>query len=273
MGTRILSIFPAIVGHAGHMDEDVVLAEHARCAQFVERRLHPEGTDNMKGNRQIQLAPDLPGGFVTRHIYLATHDHGCQLVIGGKVLLLDACSVGGIFRAFAPTLEIAEDTAPPCIAQAFDRGVRVFRRVVNLADVHHRGNARIQLGNAAEQFVDIDVFGTINLRKPLQDRLVVIGGIFGQSVIDQDAVGQLAAQCGFELVVVGVDKAGHDDLARSLDHHGIARLDIGTDLDDLLSVNQHVADSKIADGVIHGQHGAALDQYASPRRAKSLRQG
>ena len=75
------------------------------------------------------------------------------------MLFADALGVSRVLRLFAPALEIAEHRAPARRPQALDRGVGMLRRMMDLTDVHHRRHARVDLRDAGEQFVDIDVLG------------------------------------------------------------------------------------------------------------------
>ena len=153
---------PADVAHAGHMDEEAVRAELSGARQRVEGRLHSECADDMQGDRQVQLAADFPRVLVARQIDLAAHEHAEQLVGRGKVLLADALGVAGIFRLLAPALEIAERRAAAGGAEPLDRRVGMFRRMMDLADVHHRGHAGVDLRDAAEELVDVDVLRPID---------------------------------------------------------------------------------------------------------------
>ncbi len=73
--------------------------------------------------------------------------------------------------------------------------------------------------------------------------------------------------------MVGVDKAGHDDLACGVDHMGVRGFDVRADLKDLAALDQHVTLGKVANAVIDGHDHAALDQDACPFLARKLRQG
>ena len=85
------------------------------------------------------------------------------------MLFANARGVAGIFRLVAPTLEIAEYGAASGCVEPLDRGVGMFRRMMDLADVHHRGHAGVNLRDAGEKLVDIDVLRAITHRELLQD--------------------------------------------------------------------------------------------------------
>jgi hypothetical protein len=72
---------------------------------------------------------------------------------------------------------------------------------------------------------------------------------------------------------MGVDEAGHDNLALRIDHDRVAGVDIRADLDDPRAVDQDIADGEVADGLVHRQHRPALDQDAAPGVAEALRHG
>jgi hypothetical protein len=114
---------PRVVGHAGHVDEDVVGAEDALLRKFVEGGCHAEGRHHVQRDLQVELAPDLPHLLVALDIDLAAHDHAQKLVVGGEILLPDAARAAGMLLAFPPAFEIAEDAAAARVAQSLDGGV------------------------------------------------------------------------------------------------------------------------------------------------------
>src|SRR5690606_32664603 len=118
---------------------------------------------------------------------------------------------------------------PAGIAQPFYGGVGMFRRMVDLADIHDRRDPGIQLGERSEKFIDVDVFRPIDRRQLLQHGLIIVLTVFRTSVVDEDRVGKLAAQRRLELVVVGVDEAWHDDLAASIYEGCVVRRDVRSD--------------------------------------------
>jgi hypothetical protein len=190
-----------------------------------------------------------------------------------KCSLFQPPRVAGVLRGLAPAFEIAEDAAAAGVAQALDGGVGMLGRVVDLAHVHHGGDARVELRDAAEQLVDVDVLRPEPLREVQQHRLVVVPDVLGPAVVHQDRVRQRRAQRGLELVVVRVDEAGHHDLAARVDHGGVRRIDGGGDLDDPRAFDQHVARHEVADGVVHRHDDPALDERPAPFLAHALRQG
>jgi hypothetical protein len=81
--------FPSIVGHPGHVDEqivgpkpDVMVAAALARGQLVEDRTYPERRKDVRRNRQTELAPDLPRLFVDciPKVDFAAHDHRDELV-------------------------------------------------------------------------------------------------------------------------------------------------------------------------------------------------
>jgi hypothetical protein len=184
---------PAKVAYAGHVDEKAIRAESTRIRQRVESRLHSERRDDMRGDRQAELPADFPRLLVARQIDLAAHEHAEQLLGRRKVLLADALGVARIFRLLAPALEIAEHGASASGAQRLDRRVGMFRRMMDLADVHHRRHAGVDLRDAAEDLVDVDIPRPIRHRQFLENRLVIIMRALGPSVVDENAVGEEAA--------------------------------------------------------------------------------
>jgi hypothetical protein len=79
--------------------------------------------------------------------------------------------------------------------------------MMDLADVHDRGHAGVDLRDSAEELVDVDVIRTIDDREVQEDRLVIIVRALGPSVVDEDAVALEAAQRRLELVAMRVDVA------------------------------------------------------------------
>src|ERR1700675_4283475 len=171
---------PALVGHPGHVDEQIVgtdlevagrLAVRPDAAEplgeLIQDRADPEREQGVRRDLESELAPDGPGLLVDLRpkVDLAAHDHGNELVARGEPLPLDAERVLriGIVRGVASrAFEIAEGGAASRIEQGLDGGVRMLRRVMNLRYVMHGRDAVIELAQGTEQFVDVDVLRTIN---------------------------------------------------------------------------------------------------------------
>ena len=112
----VLDLLPGEVGHAGHVDEQVVRADAdvvvdaARaCGEVVHDRANAERRQDMRRDLEVELAADRPGLGVRRvaQVDLAAHDHVDELIARGEPLLLDAGRVGGIafgLPAAAPAL-------------------------------------------------------------------------------------------------------------------------------------------------------------------------
>ena len=95
-------------------------------------------------------------------------------------MLVDADGVVGVFVAgirpqhcVARALEIAERRAAPGIEQRLDGRIRMLRRVMDLRHVVHRRHAIIELAQAAEQLVDVNVLRTIHRRELQQNEFEV----------------------------------------------------------------------------------------------------
>ena len=72
-------------------------------------------------------------------------------------------------------------------------------------------------------------------------------------------------------MVVRVDEAGHDDAAAGVDHRGIAGVQVRSDGDDLLALDQDVGLGEIADVRVQRHHGAAADDVAPAAPAGVVR--
>ena len=182
-------------------------------------------------------------------------------------------SVARIFRLLAPTLEIAEHRAPPGCAEPLDRRVGMFRRMMDLADVHDRGHAGVDLCDAGEKLVDVDVLRPIAQRKLLEDGLIIIVRAFRPTIVDENAVGEKAPQRRLELMAMRIDEARHDDMPGRVDDGRVGRVDLGGDVRDFRSLEQHVADGVIADAFVHRQYCPALDQRTATLNADALGHG
>jgi hypothetical protein len=123
----------------------------------------------------------------------------------------------------------------------------MFRRMMDLADVHYRGHPGVDLRDAGEKLVDVDVLRPITHRKLLQDGLIIVVRAFGPPVVDENAVGEKAAQRRLELMVMRIDEARHHDMPGGVDDRGVGRVDPGGDFGDFRSVEQHVADREVTD--------------------------
>ena len=126
----------------------------------------------------------------------------------------------------AGALEIAEGGAASRIEQRLDGGVRVLGRVMNLRDVVHGRDAVVELRESGEQLVNVHVLRPVNGRELKEDVFVVSRAPAwrARAIVDENAVGEEAAQRRLELVVVRIDEAGHDDAAACVDHGGAASI-------------------------------------------------
>ena len=107
-------------------------------------------------------------------------------------------------------------------------------RVRHLRGVDRRRDAGIELVQGGYEFRDVSVFGLIHwsedaLDHPLIGFLAVIGRA-------EDAVRENAAQNGLVLVMMGIDKPGHDDHAAGVQDRGRC-IEVASDREDLLSAD------------------------------------
>lgn len=78
-----------------------------------------------------------------------------------------------------------------------------------------------------------------------------------EEVVHVQRIRPVVAQCGLEHVVVGVDEAGQDDLAGTVDDLGLSRRDARSDLHDDAVIDQHVPPGlKVTHDRVHAQHGS-----------------
>src|SRR6266576_4307839 len=173
----------------------------------------------------------------------------------------------------AGTLEIAERGATPGIDKALDGSVGMFRRVMDLRDVVHRRDTIVELAQAPEQIVDVNVLRTVHGREREQNVFVVrdVAARRVGTVVDQYPVGEKTAEHRLELMMVSIDESRHDDAAARVDRCGTARLQVRADGDDLLALDQHVGLGKIAYARIHRHHGTAANDVAPARLAAVAR--
>ena len=266
--TLVVHRLPSKVGHPGHMDEqivgpdpDVVVDAALAHGELVQDRTYPERREDVRRNLQTELASDRPGLRVDRRpeVDLAAHDHRDELVGRGEVLLFDAEGILGIciVRAVGSrALEVAERRTTPRIEQGLDRSVGVLWRVVDLRDVVHGRDAVVELAQRTEQLVDVHILRPVHGGELLQN-VFVIGygpGRRARAVVDQDPIGEKAAQRRLELVMVGVDKPGHDDAASCVDLRCAARMQVRPNGEDLLALDQHIGLCEVADLRIERHH-------------------
>ncbi len=70
--------------------------------------------------------------------------------------------------------------------------------------------------------------------------------------------------------MVGIDETGHDDAAGGVDPCGAACLQVRSNGEDLLALDQHVGLGEVADARIHRHHGTAANDVASAWCAAAL---
>ena len=134
--------------------------------------------------------------------------------------------------------------------------------MVDLGDIEHRGHAGVELAQRAEELGNVHVFRSIDAGELAQHEIEIVHLAVRQAVVEQQAIGQEAAQRGLELVMVGIDEARHDDHAVGLDHVGATGIEVRPHGGNPAAVDQHVGDGEIADPGIHGQNRAATDDVA-----------
>ncbi len=138
---------------------------------------------------------------------------------------------------------------------------------MDLRDVVHRCDTAVDLAQASEQLVDVDVLRPVHGSEFAEDELEVVDRTVRLAVVEQQPVGKEAAQRRLELVMVRIDEAGHDDAPARVDHSGAGGAEVGSDVDDLLALDQHVRLGEIAHLRVHRHHVAAPNDVASSRPA------
>ena len=91
MGRPDRRALPGHVRHAGHVDEDVVLAELARSASSSKVGAHANVPNHMKARWAGRARGRSPRTLVAGQVDLAAHDNGEQLVVGKEKMLLAGC--------------------------------------------------------------------------------------------------------------------------------------------------------------------------------------
>ena len=149
----------------------------------------------------------------------------------------------------------------------------MLRRVMDLRNVVDGGDAVVELREAADEFAGVDILrpvvaGEARRRRCQLSRtqdievIILLGARRAGAVVDQDAVGNRASDRGPGLMVMRVDETGHHDTAARIDHVDIAGVQVRTDRENLLAVDQYVAADEIGDRRVHRHHRTAADQIA-----------
>ena len=88
---------------------------------------------------------------------------------------------------------------------------------MDLRDVVHRRDPRVDLAERTEQLVDVDVLRPIHRSELAEDELEIVDRAVRLAVVEQQPVREEAAQRRLELVMMRIDEAGHDDAAARVD--------------------------------------------------------
>ena len=137
---------------------------------------------------------------------------------------------------------VEEGGADAALDQAAHGGVGMGRRRIVVAPVDQRGGAAIDLVQRADEGGDVDVVRAEQGREP---------GMHAAEIFEQRPVRSIAAQRRLPGVHMRVDEPGDDDAAATVDDLGISGVDAGTHLGDPPVLDQHVADTEIADRSVH----------------------
>src|SRR4030095_8654806 len=127
---------------------------------------------------------------------------------------------------------------------------------MDLRDVVHCGDTRVELTQRAEQLVDEHVLRPVHPGKLAQNVIEVVDRAVRLAVVRQ-------AQRRFELVVMRVDEARNHDLAARVDHRGPGSLQLGVDGNNLLALDQDGGLREITHSRVHGQNGAPANDVTA----------
>src|SRR4030095_6278108 len=187
--------------------------------------------------------------------HTAAHDNVHKRIAGGEVLVLDASRVDWILISrnagaeIAGALEITKGRAAARVEQRLYRSILVLRRVMDLRDVEHRGDAVVELAQPSEQLVDIHILRPVYRSELVQDVFVISDGPARRArpVVDEYSIGEVAAKHGLELMMVRIDETRHHDAPGCVDYRPV-HLQIFSDGDDFPAFDHDVALGKVADG-------------------------
>ena len=153
-------------------------------------------------------------------------------VARGEPLVVDASRVRRIYVARNECRECwhlrsrksRTRTRRPVSISAWMAASECCGRVMDLRDVVHRRDAVVELREAPEQLVDVDVLRPVHRGELQQDEFEVsrASAWRTRSIIDENAVSEEAAQRRLELVVMRIDEAGHHNAAGRIDLAGAA---------------------------------------------------
>jgi hypothetical protein len=143
--------------------------------------------------------------------------------------------------------------------------------MVDLRDVVHRGDAGVELAQRAEELVDVDVLRPVDRGEPAEDVLEIVDRPVRLAVVEQQPVGEEAAQRRLELVVVRVDEPGHHDASARVDDLRAGSAQVAAHRRDPLALDEHVGFGEVPDLRVHRHDVAAANQVAPARPAAIAR--
>ena len=131
--------------------------------------------------------------------------------------------------------------------QAAHPRVGVFRGVVDVRPIEERRDARVDAFQGAGEVTGVDIVRPIERREGVQDL---------DKIIIESGVRRAASDGALPGVPVRVDQSRDDDVPADVDDLGI-RLDVGSDLHDLVALDQDVAFRQVTNIRIHRDDGTA----------------
>src|SRR5215472_4414755 len=180
------------------------------------------------------------------------------------ILRLQPHQVFRVLHAGADARRIGVDRAPSRFIQTRYASVAVCWRVRHLRGVDGRRDPGVGLAQRGHELRDVGVLRLVDRGEDALDYTLV--GLLSVAGRAEDPVGKNAAQDGLILVMVGIDKAGHDDHPGGVDN-GRRRVQVVPDSEDLLAFDQDVPFGEVADLRIEAQYDAAFQQDAVSRVA------
>src|SRR5215472_12314968 len=139
-----------------------------------------------------------------------------------------------VLHAGADARRITVDGAPSRFLQTRHASVAVCRRVRHLRGIDGRRDSGVELAQRGHELRDVGVLRLVDRGEDALDHTLI--GLLSVAGGAEDPVGKNAAQNGLILVMLGIDKAGHDDRPSGVDN-GRRRAQVAPDGEDLFALD------------------------------------